>query len=93
MANTEQVDNSEDKTSQQRGETEQLSYAAWAEDRSERKTVTITAVTSDDEGLTNIDEESVEVEIPARGCLKLEISGEEIALEPNSIDGNPRVER
>ncbi|WP_167768629.1 hypothetical protein [Haloarcula amylovorans] len=72
---------------------EQLAYAGWAEDRSERKTVTITAVASDDEGLTEIDKEAMEIEMPARGCLKLEIDGEEISLEPNSLDGNPRVER
>lgn len=74
-------------------EVEQLCYAGWAEDRSEMKTVTVTAVASDDEGLTEIDKETMEVEMPARGCLKLEIDGEEISLEPNTIDGNPRVER
>ncbi|GAA0200405.1 hypothetical protein ACFFQF_01025 [Haladaptatus pallidirubidus] len=56
-------------------------------------TLTISAVTLDDSGMSHCDDEEMEIEIPSRGVLQIEINGEEVALEPNQFGGNPRVER
>ncbi len=43
--------------------------------------------------MSHCDDEEMEIEIPSRGVLQIEINGEEVALEPNQFGGNPRVER
>lgn len=70
---------------------ETLSYAAAPEDNG--GTVTITVSTTDDEGIRCHDSDEVEVEVPFEGAVSIDIESQEVDLAPNSVDGNPRVER
>jgi hypothetical protein len=63
---------------------EELSYAVVPE--GDGGTVTVTVSTTDDEGIHGHDSEEVEVEVPPRGVLFVEIESDNVGLVPNQTN-------
>jgi len=70
---------------------ETLSYSAAPED--DGGTVTVTVSTTDDEGIHGHDSDEVTVEVPFEGAVSIDIESDDVDLAPNTLDGNPVVER
>lgn len=69
---------------------ETLMYAVVPEGKG--GTVTITLSSTDDEGIRTHDSDKVEVEVPSRGGLHVEIESDDVGLVPGFFDGNPRMD-